>query len=285
MNNAWWQIRRELWENRSLYLAPIGACCVFLLAFVVPLSRLPRTIREAAALDPLHQRAAIAFPYDILGGLLMGVLMLVGAFYCLDALYGERRDRSMLFWKSLPVPDLTAVLAKASIPILFLPLVTWIVTLAAWIVMLVMSTLVLSPHPANVALLWQGVAIGPRSLLLLYHLLTVHSLYLAPIYGWLLLVSAWARRATFVWAFVPPVAIASMERLAFGTTFFAHLLLDRLGGNGMDAVVAHGTFPMDPHTHVTPIRFLLSPGLLGGLVIFSLCVMAAVRLRRDRSAI
>ena len=43
-------------------------------------------------------------------------------FYCLDALYGERRDRSILFWKSLPVSDLTTVLAKASIPLVILPL-------------------------------------------------------------------------------------------------------------------------------------------------------------------
>ena len=43
--------------------------------------------------------------------------MVVGLFYCLDALNGERRDRSILFWKSLPVSDTTAVLAKASIPL------------------------------------------------------------------------------------------------------------------------------------------------------------------------
>ncbi len=279
MNAIYWQLRREFWENRSLYLAPLGACVVFMLGFVVPLSQLPGKMRALHATP----QPSITWTYDVLSGLQMLVLMLVAAFYCLDALYGERRDRSSLFWKSLPVSDLTTVLAKAAIPILILPVLTWLITLVAWACMLAMSTLVLSPHPANVALLWDTIAPFSRSLLLLYHLMTVHALYIAPIYGWLFFVSAWARRAPFLWAIVPLVVIGFMERIVFGTSAFAQLLGERLGGNGMDAVVMQGRFPTDPHTHITPFRFLMSPGLIGGLVIFALFVWAAARLRRDRA--
>ena len=285
MNNFYWQLRREFWENRSLYLAPIGASGVFMLGFIVVLAKLPGKMQAAAALDALHQRTSIALPYDILAGLQMAVMMAVGVFYCVDALYGERRDRSTLFWKSLPVSDLTTVLAKVCVPIVILPLLTWVITLAAQIVMLLMSSAVLAGNGSNVAMLWSNVSLFQRSLLLLYHLITVHSLYLAPVYGWLLFISAWVRRAPLIWATVPPLAIAFFERIAFGTASFGALFLDRLGGNGMDAVVVHGTFPMDPATHLTPLRFLMSPGLLIGLAIAAMFIAMTVWLRRYRSAI
>src|SRR5262245_30973929 len=99
----YWSVRRELWENRAIYLAPLAAAALFLLGFLVSLIHLPSRMRAAAGLDLAKQHEAIAMPYNIAAGLLMATAMVVGAFYCLDALYGERRDRSILFWKSLPV--------------------------------------------------------------------------------------------------------------------------------------------------------------------------------------
>ena len=64
----------------------------------------------------------------------------VGVFYCLDALHGERRDRSILFWKSLPVSDLTTVLSKASIPLVILPLITFAIVIATQLIMLLLSS-------------------------------------------------------------------------------------------------------------------------------------------------
>ena len=59
----------------------------------------------------------------------MGTAFIVGIFYSLDALHGERRDRSILFWKSMPVSDLTTVLSKASIPLVVLPLLSFAISL------------------------------------------------------------------------------------------------------------------------------------------------------------
>ncbi len=53
----------------------------------------------------MRQREMITQPYDFAALLIMGVTFVVAVFYCLDALHGERRDRSILFWKSLPVSD------------------------------------------------------------------------------------------------------------------------------------------------------------------------------------
>ena len=100
----YWSIRREVWENRSIYIAPLAVAGVFLFGFLISLIGLPRRMRAALALDPAQRHHAIVMPYELAAGLIMGAALIVAIFYCLDALYGERRDRSILFWKSLPVP-------------------------------------------------------------------------------------------------------------------------------------------------------------------------------------
>jgi ABC-2 type transport system permease protein len=279
----YWSIRRELWESRSIYIAPLAAAAVFLVGFLVSLIHLPQSM-HLSILDPAHQRAAIVTPYDMVAALLMFTWMIVGAFYCLGALHGERRDRSILFWKSLPVSDLTTVLAKASIPFVVLPLLTFVITVVTQFIMLLLSTAVLSASGGNVATLWTQLSFPRMSLMLLYHLVTVHALWYAPFYGWLLLVSAWARRATFLWAVLPPLAIGFGEKIAFNTSHFATFLLHRLGG-GTEAMTMPGSMPMDPTTHLTPGTYLASPGLWLGLVFTALCLAAAVRLRRRRGTI
>src|SRR5688572_10246532 len=107
----YWSIRRELWENRSIYLAPLITIAVILFAFLFSTIRLPQKLRTLSALAPGKQHEALVMPYSAAAGLTIMVAFIVGAYYCLDALHGERRDRSILFWKSLPVSDRTAVLA------------------------------------------------------------------------------------------------------------------------------------------------------------------------------
>jgi len=127
--SAWrplyWSVQRELWENRSIYIAPLVVAGVYLFGFLISMITLPHRMRDAMALDAAKQQAAIEQPYDFAALLIMGTTLIVAIFYCLDALYGERRDRSILFWKSLPVSDVTTVVSKAIIPILVLPLVTF----------------------------------------------------------------------------------------------------------------------------------------------------------------
>jgi ABC-2 type transport system permease protein len=281
----YWSVRRELWENRSIYIAPLVAAAVFLFGFLISLIGLPHRMRAALALDPSKQREAIAMPYDMAAGLLMLIALIVGVFYCLDALHGERRDRSILFWKSLPVSDLTTVLSKASIPLVVLPLLAFSITVATQFIMLLLSTVVLSANGLNVATLWTQLSFFQMSLGLFYHLLTVHVLWHAPIYAWLLLVSAWARRMAFLWAALPLIAIGVIEKIAFNTSYLAVLLENRLSGGGVEAITAPGSLPMDPMTHLTPGNFLISPGLWIGLIFAAIFLGAAVRLRRHQGPI
>jgi ABC-2 type transport system permease protein len=280
----YWSVRRELWENRSIYAAPLAAAAVFLFGFLISLIGLPHKLRGLSALDPAHQRHAVAMPYNFAAGLLMVTQLLVGVFYCLDALHGERRDRSILFWKSLPVSDRTTVLSKASIPLVVLPLLTWAITVATQVIMLLLSSAVLKASGFDVATLWTQLSLFQMSMMLLYHLVTVHSLWHAPIYGWLLLVSGWARRAAFLWAVLPPLAIVAIEKIAFNSSHFAAMLGYRFAG-GAEAVPFPGSMPIDPGTQLSPGHFLSSPGLWIGLVFTAAFLAAAVRLRRYREPI
>ena len=281
----YWSVVRELWENRSIYVAPLIAAGVFLFGFVISMVTLPRRMREVLALPWPEQHERLVQPYHFLAGLLMAVAFIVGVIYCLDALHGERRDRSILFWKSLPVSDFTTVLAKAAIPLVVLPLVTFVLTVATQFTMLILSSAVLAGSALPVARLWTELSLLHNSFMLFYHLLTVHVLWHAPIYCWLLLVSAWARRAPFLWAFLPPFAIAVLEKVVFNSAHFARYLGYRFTG-GMEAMpFGTGSSSMYAHSHLTPWRLVGSPGLWLGLVFGAACLEGAMRLRRYREPI
>jgi ABC-2 type transport system permease protein len=278
----YWSVRRELWEYRSIYLAPFAGAGVALLGFLFALAHLPHTVRHTMTLDPSLQRDALAQPYDFTAGLIMAVAFLVSIFYSLDALYGERRDRSILFWKSMPVSDLVAVLAKATIPLLVLPVLAFLLTAVTEILALLMASAVLSVNGLSVSAYWAQLQPFRTLLMLLYHLVTAHMLWYAPLYAWLLLISAWARRAPFLWAALPPLAIHIFEKMAFHTSYFAQFLKYRLNGGPQDVVGMKGDSPLDPSMHLMPGVFLASPGLWFGLAFAALFLFLAARLRRNR---
>jgi ABC-2 type transport system permease protein len=277
-----WSLRREMWETRSLYLAPLAVAALFLVAFLIaaihPQGRMHLTI----SLNDAQHQAHVADPYTVAAFLLMGTAFVVAVFYCLEALHGERSDRSILFWKSLPVSDLTTVLAKASIPIVILPLITFAVALATQWLMLLLSSVVVLARGQSVAALWSQVPMWQIALMLFFHLLAIHGLWYAPFYAWFLLVSAWARRAPLIWAVLPPLVIGVMEKIAFNTSHFARMIGYRFGGNPEVVPFSTGPMTMAVLTASDVVRFLTTPGLWTGLALTAVFLAAAVRLRRYR---
>jgi len=285
----YWSIRRELWENRSIYIAPLAVAVVVMVGFLISLIYLPKSVRALPVLDPAHQRVDLAAPYSHAAWLIVITGLIVGVFYSLDALYGERRDRSILFWKSLPVSDLTTVLSKASIPLLVLPLLVFAIAVTLQLIMLLLSIAVLAVSGVGTAMPWVP-PLFQMEVVLLYGL-TVLALWHAPIYCWLLLVSGWARRAPFLWAVLPPLAVAALEYIAFHTSHLCSLLKHLLFGFAAAAFdfTSQGKGLVDPHfiplARLTPGRFLSSPGLWIGLIVAAALLAAAVRLRRYQSPI
>jgi ABC-2 type transport system permease protein len=283
---VYWSIRRDLWENRSIYIAPLLVNSVVMFGFLISLTTLPRRMRALGAADAMKQRAAVGMPFNMIAGLTVVTAFIVGAFYCLDALHGERSDRSILFWKSLPVSDRITVLSKASIPLVVLPLFLFALIVSAQLIMLVLSAMVLEGSGTGVAILAANVRFFQSAVALLYSLIAM-ALWHAPIYAWLLLVSAWARRATFLWAVLPAFAISILERIAFNTSHFAALIRYRLiGWFTQSFVLQPGSHaPMEPLAALTAGRFLSTPGLWLGLIAAAIFLAAAVRLRHYREPI
>jgi ABC-2 type transport system permease protein len=283
----YWSVRRELWENRSVYIGPLLVAAVVLFATALSTITLPRRMKAAASLDP-GRRHAVVMPYSNAPAPIMLASFIVGFFYCLDALYGERRDRSILFWKSLPVSDRTTVLSKASIPLLVLPSIAFALSVVTQFILLILSSMVLLGHAMNPATLWSEVGFFEGLLIMVYGL-GVHALWFAPIYGWLLMVSAWAKRAAVLWAVLPMLAISAFERIMFHTWSFMYMLQYRVMGAMREAFVHrpkgsdHGD--ISRLSQLDPARFLSSPGLWVGLIFAAGCIAAAIRLRRDREPI
>ena len=284
----YWSVRRELWENRSVYLAPLIVTAVVLFASLINTSINVNRMRKLPAIERPSLHSALARPFDMAPAPIMFATLLVGLFYSLDALYGERRDRSILFWKSLPVSDRTVVLSKALIPLVVLPLIALALSVVTQVILLWLGTLVLVTSGMSPAALWSEVHFF-QGLLIMPYGLFAHILWFAPIYCWLLLISSWARRAPVLWALLPLLAVSALEKIAFGTMHFMSVLTYRMSGAMAEAFAFTGTSKSDGNvdrlSQLDPIRFLSAPGLWVGLAFAAAFLAAAIRLRRNREPI
>lgn len=288
----YWSLRRELWENRAIVIAPLAAAAVVLFGFLVGAVNFPHLMGspnvrvQIEALNASKAADVVAAPFGFASAIILITAFVTGFFYCLGALYGERRDRSILFWKSLPVSDWTTVLAKVVVVLVVLPVVTFVVVTASEAIMLAVAAAALpAAGPVSRATLSAAYPFGSTSLVLLY-LLACLSLWYAPIWGWALMVSAWARRVTFLWAVGPPLAACVFEALAFHTGHAWSLLKLRVGGVYGEALVgvARGQVVISP-SQMDPLGFVTRPGLWLGLVACAVFLGVAIWLRRRRDPI
>ncbi|MBV8683624.1 MAG: hypothetical protein JO111_12175 [Caulobacteraceae bacterium] len=278
-----WSVRRELWENRSIYVAPLIAAGVFLFGCLVSARRVGPWLRHMES--SAQARAAAAYAPPFFGDLvILGTALVVAVFYCLGALHNERRDRSILFWKSLPVSDLTAVAAKAAIPLAVLPVVSLVIALITHLIVFGIDTAVLSTAGLTPQAAMQLPVLDQLGMLI-YGVFTL-TLWHAPAYAWFLLVGVWARRAPFLWAFGLPIAATIFENVAFGTSVVGRFFWQRLTG-GLDQ--AFNTTHGGPGTITMPqidlIGFFGNPGLWIGLVVAAALLAGCVWLRRYRDPV
>lgn len=152
------------------------------------------------------------------------VMVFVMFFYCLGTLYDERKDRSVLFWKSLPVSDGETVLSKVVSAVVTVPLIATLAAIATMTgFLLLLSVIVLFYGGNPLQLLW---APGNPLLIALSALVAIpaYAIWALPTVGWLMLCSAWARSVPFLWAVLVPV---------LGGVFLS--MVDLLGVFGLDA--------------------------------------------------
>jgi ABC-2 type transport system permease protein len=294
-------VRRELWEHRAFWAVPasMSAVLTFLMGWagVEALHKMtPDKIAMAnehlgtIALDEQVKLAAIAFMGPSM--MIAAVIGIVTLFYLLDSLYGDRRDRSILFWRSMPVTDSQTVLSKLVTATVGAPAVMLAVLAGAFVVW--GSVAALFGLVLGIDYWW----IGLNPLAMATALWTVAlcllagALILAPFTGWLMLASAWAPRAPFLWAGIPVVAIAMFEELLFNSQRFLETIgehFERLvpllfghdfegfgiRGRGGDGLHVVGTIDLSSD-------LLLEPRLWIGVAIGAAFVVGATYVRRYR---
>lgn len=283
----YWSVRRELWENRWIYLAPAAVVGFVLFTYVFHTLGLPKNLQQMAPQGPAKLREMICLPYNAIAALVMMTSFLIGVFYCLEAFQSERRDRSILFWKSLPLSDRTVVLAKASIPLVVMPILMFTIVLIAQTLMFQFATARLLSNRWALSLLWTHLKFGQTVIAELYAFIVI-ALWHAPIYAWLLLVSVAVRRAAILWAVLPFLVIFAAEHIVFGTQSFAYLIGYRFMGwlkEGFYFPPKGSAVVLDPFQQLTVANLLTSPGLWLGLIFAAAFLVLAVRLRRHREPV
>jgi ABC-2 type transport system permease protein len=282
-----WLIRRELWEFRATWLIPAVTGGVLIVATLF--GRI-----DMAALDPQLAALNIGTMYLVaLGALFYSVMSIYATWYLTDCLYNDRRDRSILFWKSLPVSDTQTVLSKLLMGLVVIPLVF----LAASDITSLIMAFVLSIRARAVfgGLLWHPSNWFQVQVLWLYVIVTTAIWYL-PLAGWLMLVSAWAKRAVMLWGLLPPLVLYLIEKWFFNT----HIVADVIGGRlvGYAAVAYHGNDKwvtdnlsdsaagqVSVWRFINPAEFVSSPAVWLGLAVGAAMIVGTIQLRMRRSEI
>lgn len=285
-------IRREMWEHRALWAAPLAVSALILIGAAFGRMELPHA---PVSLSPAASRALFALSVLSFGLAQYVTMSVVLWFYATDCLFAERRDRSILFWKSMPVSDTLTVLSKAAIAIVVAPLLVYLITAVTSVLAFAIWS-VRGTGGAGVMHFWNTrtwVDVEWGSLLAL----GVATLWYAPIWAYLMLLSAWARRNVQLWAILPPLVALIVERLAFGTHYLTNILLYRLGGGWESSLVLAierlftnlnyrayaSTVAPPPHVFTrNPLHLFANIDLWVGLLVAAAFLAGAVRIRRYR---
>ena len=277
----YWSVRRELWENRFLWMVPASVAALVLVSGLLTIViTLARSTHEALTTTP----KGIATHLSISPAPIMLCSLLVGVFYALDAMYGERRDRSILFWKSLPVSDMTSVAAKLMIPVIVAPAIGLALSVATQFTILVAAMILTRATDIPLPVIWNDAAFIEGLPIMAYGLFA-HALWYAPLYAWALLISAWARRAPALWFFVPPVLLVAVESMLTQTSAVSTFIMYRLRGvmgiafdDSPDSSRGH----IDRFDQLEPLALVTSPGFWLGLLFAGAAALASTHLRRRR---
>ena len=214
-------VRRELWEHRSLWIAPLvveGLLAISLLIGRINMD-LPEQVLTAQQKISIFTIAqwALAQPLFIVASIVVG-------FYLLDCLYSERKDRSILFWKSLPLSDGLTVGSKFLVAAVAVPLGVFLLASAA---NLLFAAILALRVPGTLS--WSTYEWLRTELVLLLEVI-LGVLWYSPIAGALLLFSAWIRRNPILWASLVPVVAPIIERVALGTHYIWSFETYRING-------------------------------------------------------
>ena len=240
----------------------------------------PRAADTEDAAAPVPEDLGALSPLlNVLHYLLVLVLFFTTANYLLGTLFDDRKDRSILFWRSMPVSEWQTVLSKFAVVAVVAPGVVFIISFVLQVLTLALAVVLAWRMDLPTEKLFEGLALG-RLALNQFGGWVLTALWLAPIWAWLLLASAAARRSPFLLAVTPVVALAVAEALLFGSTHVIGTVVDHLPKLVADVEAdpgSAGLYLFGPNWRAVNL-----PSLAAGLVAAALLLTGAVWLRRHR---
>ncbi|MFZ6875483.1 hypothetical protein ACO0LF_25740 [Undibacterium sp. Di27W] len=305
-------LKREFWEHTGMFLwTPLSVAAAMICVFTMPFL-FGQHLISAHVLDRVGrmrddtQRVgdALASIYMLSSGPLLIAMAGIIFFYCLACLHDDRRDRSILFWKSLPVSDFQTVLSKLLVACLVVPLIFLTIATAMSFCMLMILSIAFSTQ--EVFIFKDLLANGKLYLtpLQIAGILPVYILWALPSLCWLMLVSSWARSKVFLWAVGIPLLvvflIGMLKLLIYQDAdmqWFVDLILGRSIGSlvpgawiRFESIPLNAYFPLSKEDSGFERIFMISWHTLTSLQLWLGVLLAAcmfymtVRLRRWREA-
>jgi ABC-2 type transport system permease protein len=298
-------VTRELWEHRSLVWAPLATAALLVVGTLlstqvtgsvqIDFGRLDSSLLATLSTDPNVNRrlfgiwtTSLIIPQAFVG-------FLVICFYLLNCLYAERKDRSILFWKSLPVSDESTVLSKALTALIVVPVWVWLLSVVSGL--MVFSIVAVKVSGTPLAPLGDfHAAVWLTSQWVLLQNLFLAALWYAPVVGYRLVASVFAPRSPLVWSILPPVLLVTAETIVFDSSHIARFTTHRLRGvfDHLGGPTTHDGAQLSTHEFIASIdetyRGLSAAGILGeihlwlGLPAAAALFWGAARLRRWRDA-
>ncbi|MDH3439666.1 MAG: hypothetical protein OEM63_02855 [Gammaproteobacteria bacterium] len=295
-------LQRELWEHRSVFVVPVVVAVITLLTSwtgqvtIGEIEHLDMGIVGASNMPENVRAAALSFTMVGLSVSFIIAMWILTIFYALDALYAERKDRSILFWRSIPVTDFETVLSKLLTALLVIPLVTFVVIVATQLLVLLSLTVQIDFRGGSpLELIWSAAPFLDTWAATIVLLITL-PLWLSPFIGWFLFVSAFTNRSPLLIAAMPIVLLPMFEKLFFDSAIMAEAFFVRsikfplfTGVDNMallmqetDDLAALAEAELSVFGLLDLGSFLASPQLWLGIVVCGLFSAAAIYVRRYR---
>ena len=294
-------IKRELWEHRSIYVTPAAIAVIVTLGVLAMLmlasgfaKELDMAIFGAQNIaGDAERRAALTGFFVMTSWVFLVALMFLTVFYSLDSLYAERKDKSILFWRSMPATDAETVISKLLTAAVVIPSMTAVGIWVTHLVNLIVTSIWVSAKGGDAGVLvWGSISLFDNWLAALI-VVVASGLWMSPFIAWFLFVSTWAKRMPILMAFMPPIVLGLLEWIVFRTQYF----FTTIGARGDMRPLFHsmslerffeeeqwhnGVQNISLLEHMDLVGFVTDTGFWSGILVCGILTTAAIYVRRYR---
>lgn len=289
---------REYWENRrAIFMTPLVITAIFMVIIIVQMGLLGESIHINGQSFTLGQFISNMSDHDAqklqdkLSQMLVvsGGPIMIGVWFCmvftaLGSLYDERKDNSILFWKSMPVSDLQTILAKLLTVTLVIPFVAIGFMLIFQIFLLIIGSFAtIGTEYSAWDLLWSSSNL-PVLLLNEFVIALMYSLWALPVFAWFMLASVLAKRTPLLLAIIPVALAGLIERLFNESHYLFDFIGNRLSMGSGSVRYSRDTFEhFDASTSLEILSTAMEPSFWLGLAIAAGLLYGTVLLRKRSS--